>query len=148
MVLTPGTNAHRLAVKDKEVLVKYSIEQKAILGLLIRQWLRVEYTVNSNEEEIEMKIKKIVGDIIVPLRAKEVNESAFEELFLFLEQLIVYVKQKDSISRQIAGHLFLLYTQIETQLNYALKHQEEPIKKKKIRLTTYLREVFGDVLEN
>jgi hypothetical protein len=104
--------------------------------------------VNTGQDELERKIKALTGDIIVPLRGKEINEQAFEELFLLLEQLVIDVQQKDTISRNIVGHLFLLYTQIEIQLRYAQEHQAEPIKKKKIPLTTYLRKVFGNVLEN
>jgi hypothetical protein len=37
MGIDPDTNAYRMTVKDKEVQVKYSIELKAILGLLIRE---------------------------------------------------------------------------------------------------------------
>jgi hypothetical protein len=98
-----------------------------------------------NNEELEKKLEIVIREIVVPLRSKEVNERAFEELFLLLDQLIQKVQHHDTINRNTTAYLFFLYTQLETQYGYALSHQAEPIQKKKTKLRVYLRKVFGDI---
>jgi len=96
----------------------------------------------------ESELRNLTTQIVVPLRHKEVNEQAFNRLFQLLDELIPVIKKEELINRNIAGLLFFIYTQLETQAAYSSEMQAEPIRQKRTHLLSYLRKVFGDVREN
>lgn len=104
---------------------------------------------NNQLKQLEDEIDFIMKEIIVPLRSEKiVDESNFMSFFQTLEVLIVAINNEQEISRKICGSMFYLYTQLEIQLHYANDDQKEPIRKKKTKLLTLMRKVFGDIREN
>lgn len=99
---------------------------------------------NSEIEKLELDLDTLVSEIIVPLRSKEINEEAFKKLFIILEEIESLIEKELYISRNLAGLLFFLYTQVETQA----KHAEfpEPIFMKLAKMKNYIRHIFKYIL--
>ncbi|MWC29491.1 hypothetical protein [Paenibacillus sp. MMS18-CY102] len=96
-------------------------------------------------KRIEEEIERLATEIIVPLRGKEINETAFQRLFQLVGLLIISIEDNEYVLRKTAGLLFFIYSQLETQESYATGSQVEQIRKKKAKLLTLLRKFFGDV---
>lgn len=99
---------------------------------------------NSKLEKLELELDTLVSQIIVPLRSKEINEEAFKKLFILLDEVKALIEKEHYISRNLAGLLFFLYTQVETQA----KHTEfpEPIFMKLATLKNFIRHIFEYIL--
>ncbi|MFB6367867.1 hypothetical protein ACFCP7_28335 [Paenibacillus elgii] len=102
----------------------------------------------NNESGIESDIQELMKRIVVSLRQKVVDEQAFKELQEILDKFALDIQNESLLNRKIAGFLFYIYTQLETQLSYSRDSQKEPIFRKKVVMLGYLRKIFGDIREN
>lgn len=99
---------------------------------------------NKRVDEIIASLNTISLQIVVPLRKKVINKTAFSELFELINELQKILQDEKFINRELVEILFHVYTQLDMQGNYV---ENEEIKKE---FTAYLgkmrskmRGVFG-----
>ncbi|WP_342547238.1 hypothetical protein NST69_22975 [Paenibacillus sp. FSL P2-0089] len=95
-------------------------------------------------EEIIASLEAISIKIVVPLRKKVINKTAFSELFGLMSELQKLLTNEKWIQKELVEKLFHIYTQLDMQAGYV---KEEKVKNE---FTAYLskmrrkmREIFG-----
>lgn len=65
---------------------------------------------------IIMQLDALATEIIVPLRRKIINEAGFMRLYAVLEEVYVLIEHERQIDRELAAIVFLIYSQLVTEL--------------------------------
>ncbi len=94
-------------------------------------------------EEIKIRIDEIIIDLLVPIRAsKTVDQKAFDEFYLILDEVVSLVKGKEEINRELAGLIFFIYTSIEADANHARVDYNHPLFRAVAKVQSYLIEIL------
>ncbi|ETT58925.1 hypothetical protein C173_29681 [Paenibacillus sp. FSL R7-277] len=95
-------------------------------------------------EEIIASLEAISIKIVVPLRKKVINKTAFSELFGLMSELQKLLTNEKWIQKELVEILFHIYTQLDVQAGYV---KEEKVKNEftayLTKMRSKMREIFG-----
>ncbi|OMG00294.1 hypothetical protein [Paenibacillus sp. FSL R7-0337] len=99
---------------------------------------------NKRVEEIIASLDAISIEIVVPLRKKVINKTAFSELFGLMGELQKLLNNEKLIQKELVEILFYIYTQLDMQAGYV---KEEEVKNEftayLTKMRSKMREIFG-----
>ncbi|QUL53655.1 hypothetical protein KDC22_25325 [Paenibacillus tritici] len=102
-----------------------------------------EGAMNKRVEEIIASLDAISIEIVVPLRKKVVNKTAFSELFGLMGELENLLTHEKWIQKDLVEILFHIYTQLDMQIGYV---KEEEVKNEFTAYLTKMRSKMREVL--
>lgn len=99
-------------------------------------------------EEITSSLDTISIEIVVPLRGKVINETAFGKLFELMDELQELLCNEKLIPKRLVEILFHIYTQLDMQAGYV---RTEGVKKEFIaylaKMRSKMRKIFGESMQ-
>ncbi len=101
---------------------------------------------NEKIHAITIIIDTLATEIIESLRRKIINEPAFVQLYTALDDAFVLIEHEEQIDRELAGLLFLVYSQLVTQSNYV--YDKSPFVPHIGKMQGMIRKIFGGTLQN
>ncbi|WP_342565760.1 hypothetical protein NST84_11825 [Paenibacillus sp. FSL R7-0345] len=99
-------------------------------------------------EEITSSLDTISKEIVVPLRGKVINETAFGKLLELMDELQELLCNEKLIPKRLVEILFHIYTQLDMQIGYV---RTEEVKKEFIaylaKMRSKMRKIFGESMQ-
>lgn len=99
---------------------------------------------NTRMEEITASLNTICREIVVPLRAKVINETAFGKLFELMDELQSLLCDENLMPKKLVKILFHIYTQLDIQAGYV---RSEEVKKEFITYLATMRSKMRGIIE-
>ncbi|CAM4480069.1 hypothetical protein [Paenibacillus typhae] len=99
---------------------------------------------NTRVEEITAILDTISIEIVVPLRRKVIDETAFSKLFELMDELQSLLCDQNFMPKKLVKILFHVYTQLDMQAEYV---RSEEVKKEFITYLTIMRSKMRGIFE-
>ncbi len=96
---------------------------------------------NQRLTEIHKEIDALILDLLGPLRtSKAINRSAFDKLYLLLDEVKEIVENEDIVPKKLVGKLFFIYMSMNGEGGHT--QYPDPIFMEIGRVESYLDEIF------